>query len=170
MRHSDPTRPALWVLCGLPGSGKSTLGRRLEAEHGVVRLCPDEWLHELGLADRGWAARGAVERLQKQLAERLLSAGIDVAVEDGFWLRIQRDEMRALAEHAGADAVVVFLDEPLDELWRRIEHRNGSPATFTVTRAELEDWAGWLEPPADDEPAVRDDEELRVVLAARLAA
>ena len=164
------TRPTLWVLCGLPGAGKSTLGRHLEAEHGVVRLCPDEWLHALGLAGSGWEARGAVERAQKQLADALLSTGRDVAVEDGFWMRTQRDEMRTLAGRAGATATIVFLDEPLDELWRRVERRNGQADTFAVTRAELEDWSGWLEPPGADEPAVRDGEELRAALAARSGA
>lgn len=36
--------PTLHLLIGLPGSGKTTLARRLEAEHAALRLTPDEWM------------------------------------------------------------------------------------------------------------------------------
>ena len=145
----------LWVLCGLPGSGKTTAGRLLEEHRGVVRLSPDEWLHDLGLTDGGWEARGAVERLQKRIARGLLATGMDVAVEDGFWFRSQREAMRGLAADAGAQSVVVFLQAPLDELWRRIDGRNARPRTFRVSRTDLESWSRGLEEPAADEIVVQ---------------
>src|SRR3954469_16886729 len=37
----------LFITCGVPGSGKTTLAKRLEAAHGALRLTGDEWLHEL---------------------------------------------------------------------------------------------------------------------------
>ena len=154
------TVATLWVLCGLPGSGKTTAGRLLEKHRGVVRLSPDEWLHDLGLEDGGWAARGAVERLQKRVARGLLEAGLDVAVEDGFWLRSQRDAMRALATEAGAVSVVVFLHAPIDELWRRIDGRNREPRTFHVSRTDLENWGRGLEEPAIDEPVIHGLDQL----------
>jgi predicted kinase len=36
-------------MCGLPGSGKTTLGKRLAVEVPAVRLCPDEWMAALGV-------------------------------------------------------------------------------------------------------------------------
>ena len=38
----------LIVVCGLPGSGKTTYARKLETEDGAVRYCPDEWMTDLG--------------------------------------------------------------------------------------------------------------------------
>jgi len=32
----------LHLICGLPGSGKTTLAKKLEREHTAIRLCPDE--------------------------------------------------------------------------------------------------------------------------------
>jgi predicted kinase len=37
----------LFLTCGLPGSGKTTLARSLEQEYSALRLTADEWLHEL---------------------------------------------------------------------------------------------------------------------------
>ena len=34
----------LLLTCGLPGSGKTTLARRLATERGAVRLSKDEWM------------------------------------------------------------------------------------------------------------------------------
>jgi broad-specificity NMP kinase len=36
-------RPKLALMCGLPGSGKTTLARKLAAEIPAIRLCADEW-------------------------------------------------------------------------------------------------------------------------------
>ncbi len=39
----DRSAPTLTLFCGLPGAGKSTLARRLEAAGRGVRLSTDEW-------------------------------------------------------------------------------------------------------------------------------
>jgi predicted kinase len=41
--------PRLILMCGLPGSGKTTLAVKLAAQAPAVRLCPDEWLRSLGI-------------------------------------------------------------------------------------------------------------------------
>jgi len=43
----------LFITCGLPVAGKTTLAKQLEPEHTALRLTADEWLFELpGDADR----------------------------------------------------------------------------------------------------------------------
>ncbi len=34
--------PTLFLTVGLPGTGKTTAARRIEAEHGALRLTKDE--------------------------------------------------------------------------------------------------------------------------------
>ena len=40
----------LFLICGLPGAGKTTLAKQLERERPALRLTPDEWIAPL-LAD-----------------------------------------------------------------------------------------------------------------------
>lgn len=40
----------LFLICGLPGAGKTTLAKQLENEYSAFRLCPDEWIAQI-LAD-----------------------------------------------------------------------------------------------------------------------
>ncbi|MFZ0544969.1 MAG: AAA family ATPase [Candidatus Promineifilaceae bacterium] len=37
----------LILICGLPGSGKTTLARQIEQSRSALRLCPDEWIARL---------------------------------------------------------------------------------------------------------------------------
>ena len=48
---SDPPVLAgrLIIVCGLPGSGKTTTARRLEDAHDAIRLCPDDWMEALAI-------------------------------------------------------------------------------------------------------------------------
>jgi predicted kinase len=46
---ADQFSPTLVVICGLPGSGKTTHARCLEQEMPALRFCPDEWMQALGI-------------------------------------------------------------------------------------------------------------------------
>ncbi|MBB5083779.1 AAA family ATPase [Nonomuraea endophytica] len=148
----------LIVLCGLPGSGKTTLAKKLAAESPGVRLCPDEWLAKLGIDLFDESARERLEAVLREHAYELLSLGQTVILEFGFWAREERDEVRLRARAIGAAVELRYLDVPLDELWRRLEVRNGTgtPDTAVVTRAMIEQWAGQIEAPDQDEHALFD--------------
>lgn len=103
-------RPVLHLICGLPGSGKTTLGKRLEQTGHGVRFSPDEWLHRLGIDFYDEAGRERVEALQWSLAQQLLQRGQDVIVENGFWSKAERDGYRTVAEAIGAVTQLHFLE------------------------------------------------------------
>ncbi len=54
----------LVVVCGLPGSGKTTLALQLEGRYSAVRCNPDEWLAKLRIDLFDQVSRGRVEALQ----------------------------------------------------------------------------------------------------------
>jgi predicted kinase len=146
-------RPTLILMCGLPGSGKTTVGRRLAGEVPAVRLCADEWMAGLGVDLFDLPTRVRLERQFWRLAQDLLRLGQSVILESGFWLRTERDEKRLGARALGVAVELRFLDVPLDELARRLEARNAAApwATAAITRELLELHAPLFEAPDAEE-------------------
>ena len=77
------------LLCGLPGSGKTTLARERERETGAIRFSTDEWMADLGV-DFFDAMRDRLQTRLNDLWKELLERGQRVIVEDGPWTKIDR--------------------------------------------------------------------------------
>jgi predicted kinase len=155
---ADHTAGRLVIVCGLPGSGKTTLAQQLEAEYGAVRLCPDEWMADLDIDLFDQATRAKIEQLQWQLAQRLLRLGHAVVIEWGTWARDERDTLREAARSMGVAVELRFLDAPVDILWERVDRR-GMEREVTgraLTRADIESYADLIERPDADELALYD--------------
>lgn len=148
----------LILICGLPGSGKTTAAKRLEVERNAIRMCPDEWIEALlenpNDSHEKDRLRDVVENLQWDLTKEYLSKGLTVILENGFWAEEERSQYAAEALEVGARIELYALDSSdLDELWRRIEIRNQSLATETwvMVREEHEPkWVGFQMPTLEE--------------------
>lgn len=151
-------RPTVVVLCGLPGSGKTTTARRLAHERQALRLCPDEWMTALDIDLFDEVARAKIESLQWQVAEELLRMRRSVIVEWGLWSRSERDVLRNHARELDARVELHYLDAPTDVLWERVSRRNKDrPAgTARIERDDLLRWAELFEPPDHEEQRLYD--------------
>jgi predicted kinase len=152
------TDTRLILICGLPGSGKTTLAKTLAPEVPAVRLCPDEWKHDLGIDYYDEPRRVRLEERLWRLGQELLTLGQSVIVENGFWAREERDELRLGARALGVGAELHYLEAPVDELWRRLELRNeqARPGAAPIKREDLERWAQQFEAPDAAELALFD--------------
>lgn len=151
-------------MVGLPGSGKTTWARELEREYGALRLTADEWhvalygndIHDDSTA-ADWATHNArhatIETLLWETGARMLTLGVDVILDFGFWTRRERDEFRARARDLGAHCHVHFTEVSATLLAERIAKRNARlPAgTFHIPAASLQHWMLQFEPPTADE-------------------
>jgi GrpB-like predicted nucleotidyltransferase (UPF0157 family)/predicted kinase len=153
LRKPGRVVPTLFLMCGLPGSGKTTTALALERDHNAVRLAPDVWMARI--VGDGWdhERRERVEEVQWALAERFLTLGLSVALENGFWRRTEREAHRTRASELGADSSLIFCDATRDELKRRLVARNADlpPDTFVVTPEQLDEMWPHFEPPSEDE-------------------
>ena len=152
-------QPRLILICGLPGSGKTTLAKQLAPEVPAVRLCPDEWKHDLGIDYYDEDGRVRLEARLWRLAQELLGLGQSVVMENGFWAREERDGLRLGARSLGAAVELHYLEAPVDELWRRMAIRNeeARPGTAPIARDDLERWAQQFEAPDVAELALFDE-------------
>ena len=153
--------PILYLLCGLPGSGKTTRARELKEAGKGVLFNADEWVCDRYPEDAEEAARDGrkvlIEQTQWALAERLLTDGTSVILDWGVWTREERAGYRQRARELGAVVETVFLDVPLETLHERIAARNRDlpPGTFHISAEEFDEWAALFEPPTGAELSER---------------
>jgi predicted kinase len=146
----------LVLLCGLPGSGKTTLATRLAGSLPAVRLCPDDWLRGLGIDLFDEPARARLEAVLSAHAHELLRHGVHVVLEFGFWSRAERDEQRLAARALGAPVELRYLDVPFEVLVRRLAARNLTGTTVTITPDMLREYSTMFDPPTAEELALFD--------------
>ena len=162
----------LILICGLPGSGKTTLAKQLAPKVPAVRLSPDEWKHDLGIDYYDDQRRVRLENRLWRLGQELLTLGQSVILENGFWTREERDELRLRARRLGVAVELHYLDAPVEELWRRLKLRNDEarPGAVPIQREDLQKWALQFEAPYAAERALFDEAPVSTRLDATLAA
>ena len=147
--------PRLYLVCGLPGAGKTTRSRQIADALAAVHLCADEWVLGLGRSLVDYDFRIRVQECLLNHAGHLLRGKISVIVEFGSWHRQERDVLRQVAARQNAVTELHFLDAPLPELARRVRARGGSDAEALVTDVLLKDH-GKFEKPSPEEVALFD--------------
>ena len=142
-----------YLLVGLPAAGKTTVARRLAAEHRALRLTPDEWMIPLfGESDAG-GRRDVLEGRLISLALQALRIDTNVVLDLGCWARDERSALRRLVEDIGATYELVYLPiEPAEQL-RRIARRWAElpTETFPITADDLANWRAMFEVPEEAE-------------------
>lgn len=145
----ESTGSRLIIICGLPGSGKTTLARKLEAERGAVRLSADDWMEALHVDLWDEASRSRIEALQWKLGRQLLSCGLTVIIEWGTWARSEREALRRQARALGAAVELHYLAGETDELFARIQRRGMENPP--IARDAMLRWAQIFEAPTAEE-------------------
>lgn len=112
----------LYIMCGLPFSGKTTLAHALANQCGFIHLDLDVlarakgMLPEEGVADKQW---GQLFGEAYQLLATLLASGKSVVFDAVNYNRAGRDHLRAIAQQAGSSAYVVYIDLSIEKIAQR---------------------------------------------------
>jgi predicted kinase len=141
--------PRLIVLCGLPGSGKTTLGKALESRLDAVRFSPDEWMDALSIDLYDEKRRAEIEGLQWKFSQQLLALGLTIIIEWGTWGKSERDTLRLRARALGAAVELHYLSASNEVLLERIQRRQRE--TPPIEQAMLHQWSTIFEAPTPEE-------------------
>src|SRR6266699_2394224 len=152
--EASSTEPRLIIVCGLPGSGKTTHAKLLERRLRAVRFCADEWMDALAVDMYDEEARGKIEALQWKFGQELLELGLTVIIEWGTWGRSERDTLRLGARALGAAVELHYLSAPMDVLFDRIQGRGLEKPP--IERDALSRWFEMFQAPTPEEMALFD--------------
>jgi len=136
------SQPTLFLMVGLPATGKSTVAREIESTHRALRLSPDEWMIPLFGESDADGRRDLLEGLLIDVAVRALHLGMNVILDFGLWGRDERTALRTLGEAAGARVVLRYVDVDEEAQARRIGERWAADprATFPMSPTDLVRW------------------------------
>ncbi len=141
-------------MCGLPGSGKTTLAKALESRLRAIRFSADEWMDSLSMDLYEEKTRAKIESLQWKLGQELLARGLTVIIEWGTWGRSERDALRVGARALGAAVELHYLSAPVDVLFERIQRRGLEKPP--IERDALSRWFEVFQAPTPEEMALFD--------------
>lgn len=144
----------LIIVCGLPGSGKTTLAKCLEESLDAVRLSPDEWMGAFSINLYDEDVRTKIESFQWKLGQKLLKLGLVVIVEWGTWGKSERDTLREGARKLGAAVELHYLSAPPEVLFKRIQRRDLENPP--IKREDVLRWAEIIQVPTEEEMSLFD--------------
>jgi aminoglycoside phosphotransferase family enzyme/predicted kinase len=160
-------RPAIVLMHGLSGSGKTTIAQAMLERIGAIRVRSDverKRLHGLAAWARTHAepyggiyapesTRLAYERLE-QVACDVVESGYSVVVDAAFLWRAERERFRALARGRGVPFLIVSCRAPESTLRERIARREAAMSDASEAGvAVLENQLATQEPLCADELA-----------------
>ena len=130
IHQADVSIPLVVMMCGVAGSGKTTLAQRLE-QRGFARLSIDEEI---------WSTHGrygidypvemyeqlkvqAELKLYKELVN-LLKEKRNVVIDFSFWQRKKRNDYKKLIEDGGGEWRLIYLKVHPNDLRERLRIRS----------------------------------------------
>jgi len=145
--------PTVFLMVGLPGTGKTARAKELAAEHQALLLTPDAWMIPLFGQTQPEGKRDVLEGRLIWLAFEALRLNVNVVLDFGFWGRDERSALRWLATSVGAECKVVYM--PVDRALQlsRIQDRQARTPqeTFPMTEVELDAWREQFDVPGKAE-------------------
>lgn len=143
----------MFVLIGLPASGKTTRARQLATETNALRITPDDWMFPLFGDPQPEGKRDILEGRLVWLSLCALERGLNVVMDFGVWAKDERSALRYLAAMVGASCELVYLEVDEEENARRIIERptGAGVSTFDISSDDLAKYRDFFQVPTSEE-------------------
>src|SRR5581483_8500610 len=116
-------KPCLYIFCGLPFAGKTTLAKALVSALRINRVAIDDinnergvWDYEKGLSAEEWT--NTYNEAYRRIGA-FLSRGESVIDDSVNFTKEVREHLRNLAQRYDACTIVIYVDIPFSEAHRR---------------------------------------------------
>jgi predicted kinase len=153
----ENTKPLAHIVIGFIGAGKTTFARKLEQETGAVRFTKDEWMVRLfgntPPQDTFEEYDTRMASLATDMALKCLTAGVHVIIDEGFWVKEQRDEIRDKVTNVGAVPKFYYLEVPFETMKARTLQRSENPPvdSYVIDEDAFNHYWQFFQPPGKDE-------------------
>lgn len=154
--------PTLYIMCGLPFSGKTILAKKLSLKKGFERVDLDEIKNEHGferMGDDEVSVRDWEEIFTDFYLriETFLKQGKEVIADVANLEKEDRDRLRTVADRVGCQTCVIFMDIPVWLAKRRWLENRKNLKRFDISEKIFKEAVVALEKPTDEEKVIAFD-------------
>lgn len=164
-------KPVAHIIIGFIGSGKTTFARKLEKETEAIRFTKDEWIVRVfgntPSKDKFEEYDHKMTSLAREMALKCLEAGTSVIIDEGFWEKEQRYEIREKVENVGAIPKFYYIEAPFEIMKARTLKRSENPPvdSFNIDEVSFNQYWKHFQPPDKDEEFTLIDQEFKDLLS-----
>lgn len=108
----------LYILCGLPYSGKSLFSKEIEKTTSIKRISFDEIFDKLKKLNESITYEIGVKEVDKSLTKELKKGNSVIYDSTNLSFR-RRSELKKLSELVGAQFVVIYIETSEEEIYKR---------------------------------------------------
>lgn len=150
------SKPALLMLYGFPGAGKTHFARQLAESINAAHIQGDRIRHALFENPRhDKQENDIVSHLMEYMAEEFLNAGISVIYDTNAMRLVQRRALRDIARQAKAQSLLIWLQIDPETAFARIgtrDHRRSDDKYATdMDRAAFDNYISHMQNPQNEE-------------------
>lgn len=149
----------LYILCGIPFSGKSTLAKALADQLSGVRIDLDDIKFEMygiNVTDDELKQEDWDQIYQKMygLIEKSLVGGNTVVHDTGNFTKYERQLISNIAQKLDLDFVTIFVDTPIEVARQRLLQNRQTLERFDVSDKAFEEAVLEMEKPTKEENSI----------------
>jgi len=146
----------LYILCGIPFSGKSTLAKEIINRPEYIRIDLDDVKFDLygssvkdsDLKQKDW---DIIYKKMYGMIEDFLKQGKFVVHDTGNFTKHERRLVRQIADKLKLQTITIFVDVPKSIAYERLMLNRTSKNRFDVNDEEFESAVNEMEPPTKEE-------------------